>query len=260
MEAGDIELHGWTAVPLDAGQLFDGRPHRNLPTPITVADVAFPSQDAIVSKIHTFVKEKLPFQTYNHSMRVYHFGELRRCRVSPQCSCSVASAILRDQFPEHGKALSAPILALACLLHDIGTAPDYLDATHMSFEFYGGLQALRILDNAGATKDQAEAVCECIIRHQDLGTDGKITFLGQLIQLATIYDNVSDHPHVAGLASIIHEDTRNDVIRAFPRKGWLGCFAKTAEKEVALKPWCHTTHLPSFGDKIRGNKLMAQYE
>ncbi|KAJ3484815.1 hypothetical protein NLG97_g6966 [Lecanicillium saksenae] len=244
MPANDIELNGWTAMPLDAGKLFDGRPYRNAPTSITIADIVFPFHDAIVSEIDAFAKDKLPPETYNHSMRVFYF----------------ASAILRDQFPEHFITLSSSTLALSCLLHDIGTAPDYLTATRMSFEYYGGLQALRVLDIAGATVNQAEAVCECIIRHQDLGTDGSITFLGQLIQLATIYDNVSDHPHLAGLASIIHADTREDVIRAFPRKGWLGCFAATAEREVALKPWCHTTHLPSFGDKIRGNKLMAQYE
>jgi cyanamide hydratase len=29
-------------------------------------------------------------------------------------------------------------------------------------------------------------VAEAIIRHQDIGTTGKITFLGQLIQLATV--------------------------------------------------------------------------
>ncbi len=45
-------------------------------------------------------------------------------------------------------------------------------------------------------------MCEAIIRHQDLGTVGTITFLGQLIQLATIYDNVG------GVPEIVHTDTR----------------------------------------------------
>lgn len=168
--------------------------------------------------------------------------------------------MLRQQFPKHANSLSLSTLALNCLLHDIGAAPENLTATHMSFEFYGGLTALHVLGEVGSAKDQAEAVCECIIRHQDLGTEGNITFLGQLIQLATIYDNVSDHPHLAGLASIIHPNTREDVIRVYPRKGWLNCFAQTAEKEVAVKPWSHTTHIPSFGDKTRDNTLMAQYK
>lgn len=130
----------------------------------------------------------------------------------------------------------------------------------MSFEFYGGIMALNILEAAGSTKDQAAAVCECIIRHQDLGTDGSITFLGQLIHLATIYDNVSDHPYVSGLDTIIHEETREEVIALFPRNGWLGCFARAVTKEMELKPWSHTTHIPGFADKILANKLMKQYE
>ena len=130
----------------------------------------------------------------------------------------------------------------------------------MSFELYGGIKALNVLVESGSTKDQAEAVCECIIRHQDLGTDGSITFLGQVIQLATIYDNVSNHPHVDGLATIIHDDTREDVIKAFPRNGWLGCFARTVAKEVELKPWSHTTHIPGFEKLILSNEFMKRYE
>ena len=38
---------------------------------------------------------------------------------------------------------------------------------------------------------QAESVAEAIIRHQDIGQDGKITTIGLLIQLATIYGTVS---------------------------------------------------------------------
>jgi cyanamide hydratase len=94
----------------------------------------------------------------------------------------------------------------------------------------------------------------------DLGTEGKITFLGQVIQLATVFDNVSEHPFLAHMEELIHPDTREDVIRAFPRKGWLGCIARTLQKEVELKPWCHTTSIPDFADKILGNKLMLPYE
>ncbi len=133
-------------------------------------------------------------------------------------------------------------------------------ASRMSFEFYGGIQARDLLLGQGCAQDQADAVCETIIRHQDLGVDGTITFLGQLIQLATIFDNVSDHPSVADFGRVLHERTREDVIAAFPRRGWLGCFADTVRREVEQKPWCHTTHIPDFADKILGNKLMARYE
>lgn len=57
-------------------------------------------------------------------------------------------------------------------------------ATKMSFEFYGGLLARDLLIKDDV--ELAEAVAEAVIRHQDLGTTGKITSLGLLIQLATI--------------------------------------------------------------------------
>ena len=58
----------------------------------------------------------------------------------------------------------------------------------MSFEFYGGLLALDLLQKQhNAPKEQAESVAEAIIRHQDLGDSGMITTVGLLIQLATIF-------------------------------------------------------------------------
>ena len=58
----------------------------------------------------------------------------------------------------------------------------------MSFEFYGGMIALDLLNKElKAPIEQAEAVAEAVIRHQDLGTSGTITELGVLIQLATIF-------------------------------------------------------------------------
>ena len=57
----------------------------------------------------------------------------------------------------------------------------------MSFEFYGGFLALNLLrDEHKAPIEQAEAVAEAIIRHQDIGTTGKVTCLEALIQFATI--------------------------------------------------------------------------
>lgn len=130
----------------------------------------------------------------------------------------------------------------------------------MSFEFYGGYKALSLLLQLGASKDQAEAVAETIIRHQDLGTVGNITFLGQIIQLATIYDNVSDHPFLKNITELIHLDTLKDVVRVFPRQHWLGCFAATIEQEESLKPWCHSTHIPDFAEAILNNTFMQPFE
>jgi len=146
--------------------------------------------------------------------------------------------------------------ALACLLHDIGTTDDNLRATLLSFEFYGGILALNLTKEHGASQAQAEAVAEAIIRHQDLGTVGTITFLGQVIQLATIYDNMGGNP------GLIDETTRLDVNKAFPRKGWSGCFSKTIRRENALKPWAHTTHLgeEDFPEGVKNNTLMADVD
>lgn len=168
--------------------------------------------------------------------------------------------IVRQQFLEHASSFSASTLALASLLHDLGTAPENLAATRMSFEFYGAFKALNLLHNLKCSQDQAEAVAETIIRHQDLGPDGNITFLGQMIQLATIYDNVGSHPMVGNFDQIVHEKTRDSVNRAFPREGWLKCFADVVREEERLKPWCHTTHIPDFDKKIESNKLMRPYE
>lgn len=133
-------------------------------------------------------------------------------------------------------------------------------STRLSFEFKGGIQALALLRDYGSSKDQAEAVCETIIRHQDLGTEGNITFLGQLIQLATIYDNVGGHPSVKNFDEIIDDKTREEVNAAFPREDWLGCFAAFIRKEESLKPWCHTTHIPRFAEQVEGNQLQKPYE
>ena len=92
--------------------------------------------------------------------------------------------ILKQQFPKQAEDLSPVILALTCLLHDLGTIKPLITATHMSFEFYGAFKSLELLQRLGANQDQAEAVAEAIIRYQDLGTVGNITFLGQIIQLA----------------------------------------------------------------------------
>ncbi|KAI1267218.1 hypothetical protein F5Y18DRAFT_379423 [Xylariaceae sp. FL1019] len=237
--ADDIVKHGWTAVPRDSNVIFEGGP-KSKPTAIEASDITFPSDDAIVAKVQKYAKDHLPEQTYNHSMRVYYWG------------CS----IIKDQFPEEGSKLSLSTWALTCLLHDIGTTHDNLRATLLSFEFYGGILALNLVKESGGPVAQAEAVAEAIIRHQDLGTVGKIALLGQVIQLATVYDNMGDNP------GLIDEATRISVNKAYPRKGWSGCFSKTIREENSLKPWAHTTHLgeEDFPEGVKNNKLMADVD
>jgi cyanamide hydratase len=76
---------------------------------------------------------------------------------------------------------------ITCLLHDLGTTDENMYGTHMSFEYYGAFKALKFLCDNGASKDQAEAVSEAIVRHADLGETGTLTSLGMLIQLSTVF-------------------------------------------------------------------------
>ncbi|KAI1818711.1 hypothetical protein GGS20DRAFT_526584 [Poronia punctata] len=233
--AEDIAKHGWTAVPRDANVIFKTKSITK-PSSLKTTDVHFPDDDRVVAEVQRYAKAHLTEQTYNHSMRVFYWGY----------------SIIKDQFPEYSEKLSMSTWALACLLHDIGTTHENMRATLLSFEFYGGILALNLTKQYGASQAQAEAVAEAIIRHQDLGTVGTITFLGQVIQLATIYDNMG------GNQGLIDETTRLNVNKAFPRKGWSGCFAKTIREENGLKPWAHTTHLgeEDFPEGVKNNKLM----
>ncbi|OQE40870.1 hypothetical protein PENCOP_c005G01466 [Penicillium coprophilum] len=242
-----ISAYGLTAVVSSAAALLaTDLPAAPAPS-ITVADVPAP-ETSLAQRINEYAKSHLPGPTYNHSLRVYHFG----------------LAIKRYRFPEW--AFTDETYFLACLLHDIGTTQSNLEATRMSFEFFGGLKALEVLQNlnpsfvggsvAVAPKDQAESVAEAVIRHQDLCEKGKITALGQLLQLATIFDNTGSY------ANLIHPSTIQDVSNHFPRLMWSSCFAGTIHEENRLKPWAHTTTLgeEEFRSKVLGNTLMAPYE
>lgn len=145
---------------------------------------------------------------------------------------------------------------MTCLLHDIGTTPENLRSTLLSFEWFGGILALDLLKSHDSPQPQREAVAEAIIRHQDVGEVGKITFLGQLIQLATIYDNMGGRPE------LVDKKSRDEVVAKFPRLQWSSCFSKTIREENRLKPWAHTTHLgeEDFPQGVAGNELMAAYE
>ncbi|KAL3451463.1 hypothetical protein BJX65DRAFT_304047 [Aspergillus insuetus] len=240
-EAG---ANGWNAVPVDAGAIFVGKPFINEPKPISIEEIKFPAGDPIVDKTVQYAKAVLDPETFNHSMRVYYFG----------------MTITAQQFPDQARALNPITWALTCLLHDLGTAPENLTATRMSFDLYGGIKALKVLQEFGVTIDQSEAVAEAIIRHQDMGIDGTITFLGQLIQLATLYDNTGAHPRIEGFEGMVHAETRAWVNGLHPRLGWCGFFADTIRKEERVKPWCHSTHIVDFDKQIEGNTLMREWE
>ncbi|KAJ5950363.1 uncharacterized protein N7479_008776 [Penicillium vulpinum] len=263
--------YGLTAVPASAQDLLRNTPCYPAPTsppiPIPVSATQIP-ETPLSQRINAYACTHLPEETYNHSRRVYHFG----------------LAIKRYRFPFADWDFDDETYFLACLLHDIGTTEANITATKLSFEFFGGVLALRVLQHdthgyenqdeavgtarardrgpqpgsgeATAPREQAESVAEAIIRHQDLSLVGSITALGQLLQLATIFDNIGVY------SDLVHADTIKDVSIHFPRKRWSHCFAATIRRENSLKPWAHTTALgeEEFPANVLGNTLMAPYE
>lgn len=143
---------------------------------------------------------------------------------------------------------------LTCLMHDIGTTEHNQSKTQLSFEFQGGMQALQLLTQHGASQSQAEAVAEAIIRHQDLGETGNQTTVGAVTHFATTFDNAGMNPE------LVHKQTIENVVKAWPRNGWTGCFAGVVRKEVELKPWSHTTKIEGFAEMVEANKLMEPYD
>ena len=190
-----FSAYGWTAVPRNVSALLNGKRNVAEPKPMIVDEIALPDT-GLTQKVLAYAQQELREETFNHSMRVYYYGKL--CSILQSLSMlwsndelkSITSpsgqAILKQQFPDW--QLDDETFLLTCLLHDIGTTEKNISATLMSFEFYGGMLAHSLLHNdLDAPRPQTEAVIEAIIRHQDIGTSGKITTLGQLIQLATIF-------------------------------------------------------------------------
>ncbi|EKJ77010.1 hypothetical protein FPSE_02885 [Fusarium pseudograminearum CS3096] len=244
MSSPEVKINGWTAVPLNAKNILDSVGKlAEVPT-YKAEDIKFPSNDKLVAEAQAFVKARLSPEAYNHSMRVFYWGNILAKRL----------------LPEHFEALSTSTWALTCLLHDIGTADAFFTSTHMSFDLYGGIKAMEVLKVLGGTTDQAEAVAEAIIRHQDVGVDGTITFLGQLIQLATLYDNVGVYEGIEDYGSWVDEVTRDNINREFPRHKWASCFASVIRQEESNKPWCHSTHIVGFPEKLEANTLMKPWE
>ncbi|KAF8516287.1 hypothetical protein JB92DRAFT_2911308 [Gautieria morchelliformis] len=244
------ERYGFTAVPRDPDVLFLHHPTASGLNPTQASyklnELPFPDSD-LVRKSKAFVEKELNVPTLNHSNRVFIYG----------------TALVRTHFPEWKYDDEA--YYLSCLFHDIGTADRYLATTKMSFEFKGAIVAREFILEHGGDEDLADAICEAVIRHQDVFVKGgNITTVGQVLQLATILDNVGIRSNL--LSTELIEAT----ISAFPRLKWSSCFCGVIEKELALKPWCHTSTfevanwregVPSnFATDVRKNTLMNQYE
>lgn len=68
--------------------------------------------------------------------------------------------------------------------------------------------------------------------------------------------------NTGSFVDLVHADTIAAVSSAYPRLGWSQCFAGTIRKEIALKPWAHSTALgeEEFAAKVLGNTVMAPFE
>ena len=235
--SSQIQNHGFTAVPRDASKVKEQYAKLPVLEAVNGRSIHIPTTPLIVA-VNQYAKANLPEPTYNHSLRVYLYGRAMQMQHFTQWTFSEETFLL------------------CCLLHDIGTTAKNLRATLMSFEFYGGMLAHELLTKEGAEQAQAEAVTEAVIRHQDVGTVGTITAIGQLLQLATIFDNMGGHEE------LIHKDTIQSVVQEYPRLGWSRCFHDTIRSENTIKPWAHTTALgeEDFPNGVLNNKLMAPFD
>ncbi|KAI5224718.1 hypothetical protein AUEXF2481DRAFT_827 [Aureobasidium subglaciale EXF-2481] len=250
--------NGWTAVSRSLEKLLANRKDTNSKaSPLRVEDMPLPDSP-LAKSIMKHAQEHLPKQTFSHSMRVYYFGafyvtkqpfDIQQIHGALRYT---GQAITMQHFPEWH--YSPETYLLASLLHDIGTTDTNMAATNLSFEFQGGMQALQLVLKNGASKSAAESVCETIIRHQDVGESGNITTLTAVIHFATLLDNAGKNPE------LVHQDTIENVVKAWPREGWTGCFAGTVRKETKLKPWSHTTKIEGFAEMVEANETMRPYD
>lgn len=180
--------------------------------------------------------------------------EITKCNKCQLCCLQTCHRIRRQHL--QGLTFSSEAFYILCLLHDLGTAPGYLETTVLSFEFAGGIAARSLLKNLGAPQALADSVCEAIIRHQDCGNDGMLSALGGLIQVATLFDNTGK------FSELLHRGSVDDVVAQWPRLGWSGCFSNTIAEEGERKPWCHTSVIgvENFKQMILGNKVGNKYE
>ena len=184
-----------------------------------------------------FAKDELDETMFNHSNRVFLIG----------------SVLSQDQFPEW--EIDMEKYFLTSILHDIGVAPKYHLTTKMSFEFKGGLISHNFITSNKGSDEIADEVSEAIIRHTDF-VDGKISPLGQLIQLSTTLDVIGSNPDLYNAKTIA------EIVDKWPRKNFNNHFAELMETEMKHKPGSHTTFpaCSNFIEKIKNNKVMEKYD
>ena len=166
-----IAAYGLTALPADPSKPAPSS--SDAPKPLDLSDFAPPSTP-LANRIRQYTKEKLPEQTFNHSLRVYSYGRIIAETYFPQFGLKSGSKLDETYF-------------ITAMLHDIGTTPDHIRSTKLSYEFWAGLHTRDLLlndkeDGAVAPVDQMESIVEAIIRHQDVQDKGSISTLVRLLK------------------------------------------------------------------------------
>lgn len=238
--------YGFTALPASP----QSTPPKPSPSPVNVSTLQ-PPQTPLTKRVTEYVRSKLNPKTFNHSLRVYSYG----------------LAIARECYPDWNLAPGSPLEEtwyLTAMLHDIGTADEFLRSTKLSFEFWGGYHALELLQKPQLTgsassegvapREQAESVAEAIIRHQDVQEKGKVSLITRLIHLGTLLDNIGAN------GEMVDGKTIESVVGKYPRKGWSECFRGTVEDEKSVKPWAMVSRIEGFEELIMGNALMNEYD
>jgi len=190
----------------------------------------------LVQQAKEYLRQELPLAVWNHSHRAFY----------------LSVALAKTQFPEWD--FDPESYYISCLFHDIGCTPKNLEATKLSFEWFGGMLTHDWLMKHESSQDMADLVAETIFRHTDF-VKGSIHLHGQLIQLGTLLDNHGAHSH------LINRATVDSIVEAFPRLGWNDGFADAMEREVELKPYSHTTCFEgAIWENSRANEYMKRYE
>lgn len=253
MPSEDINtLYGlMPALPADQSKT---PPSTSSPNPLSPAHFPPPSTP-LATRLAAYTKAKLPAEVYRHSHRVYYYGRFIAQECYPSWNLTPNSKLDESWY-------------ITALLHDIGTTPEHISSTKLSYEFWAGYHALDILQDVNATaphdgdgsgvasREQAESMAEAIIRHQDVQDKGYISLLTRLIHMGTLLDNIG-----AG-KELVHPNTIRAVNEAYERKGWSGCFRDTVVKEKELKPWAMVSRIEGFEQKIEenGQGLMKKWD
>lgn len=163
-----LDAYGWTAVPPDRSNVPSAETAK--PPPASI-EFLFP-QSVLISRVMDHMSGVFPPVALNHNARVYHY----------------AYAILATHFPDWiAGGIQTPFLDtlyLTCWYHDIATTELVRASSNLSFEWLSACYAMEQLMTSGAPRAQAQSVCEAVLRLTLMNTEGSVTRMGQLLQLA----------------------------------------------------------------------------